>query len=300
MQFSWGAKLVISSRNNTKKPMSTIYVIMCNHPPTKAMGSLTKNVDSQPTLVGPDLVRKEDPLGLENKRSASPSETDGPQQKKHRVEEQPPAEREKEEASSNKTPLGQGNASYGDQDVLSGRGGGTNLHPGNRHYRDLILSHRQTYDIASKSKKPNVSRNIVQMVRDRGGKFLRKEKDDLYYDIGDEAAREKTSQALRHRTFEMRNKEDSRKQKLLKAKEEVRNKRGIWSLAIVGMTRLTRYTSSLYRLLSLLTTSPPRRMSSSVQWRLQSPSTPTYPPAKAQINYSKDRSTRIPSLDSIN
>jgi hypothetical protein len=197
-----------------KKPMSSIYLMMCNHPPTKAMGSLAKNADSQPTLVGPSSVGKEDPLELENKRSAPSSETDCPQQKKHRVEQ----------ASSKKTPSGQGNASYDDQDVLSGRGGGTNLHPGNRHYRDLILSHRQTYDIASKSKKPNVSRNIVQVVRDRGGKFLRKEKDGLYYDIGDEAAREKTSQALRHRTFEMRNKEDSRKQKQLKAKEEVRNK----------------------------------------------------------------------------
>ena len=116
--------------------------------------------------------------------------------------------------------------SYSDQDVLSGRGGGTNLHPGNRHYRDLILSHRRTYDIASKSKKPNVSRKIVQMIRDSGGRFLRKEKDGLYYDIGDDSAREKTSQALRHRTFEMRNKEDPSRQKPSKDKgmrSQVRN-----------------------------------------------------------------------------
>lgn len=110
---------------------------------------------------------------------------------------------------------------FTDQDVLSGRGGGTNLHPGNRFYRDLILSHRQSYDMASKAKKPAVSRKIVQMIRDRGGRFLRKEGDGLYHDIGDEAAREKTSQALRHRTFEMRNKEDSlRKRKPSKVTQE--------------------------------------------------------------------------------
>eukprot|EP00934_Nitzschia_sp_Nitz4_P006182 Nitzschia sp. Nitz4//scaffold60_size111251//44311//45485//NITZ4_004146-RA/size111251-augustus-gene-0.121-mRNA-1//-1//CDS//3329555561//6172//frame0 len=94
-------------------------------------------------------------------------------------------------------------------DVLSGRGGGTNLHPGNRHYRALILSHRHEYDLANKTNKPQVARKIVKLVRDRGGRFLRKERDGLYYDIGDEAAREKTSQALRHRTFEMRSRGDS-------------------------------------------------------------------------------------------
>ena len=89
--------------------------------------------------------------------------------------------------------------------VLSGRGGGTNLHPGNRYYRDLIFTMRKDYDNASKSKKPLVSKRIVAMVRENGGRFLSKNRNDgLYYDIGDAAAREKTSQALRHRTFEMR------------------------------------------------------------------------------------------------
>jgi hypothetical protein len=92
-----------------------------------------------------------------------------------------------------------------DRDVLSGRGGGTNLHPGNRCYRDLILSHRKEYDLASKAQKPSVSRQIVHLIRQNGGRFLRKDsKDGKYYEIGDDLAREKTSQALRHRTFEMR------------------------------------------------------------------------------------------------
>lgn len=97
---------------------------------------------------------------------------------------------------------------FGEADVLCGRGGGTNLHPGNRQYRDLILSETRNYDLANKTKKPGVARSIVAMIRESGGRFLRKGKDGLYYEIGDDAAREKTSQALRHRTFEMRNKED--------------------------------------------------------------------------------------------
>ena len=32
---------------------------------------------------------------------------------------------------------------FNDMDVLSGRGGGTNVHPGNRNFRDLINLHRR-------------------------------------------------------------------------------------------------------------------------------------------------------------
>ncbi|KAL3919785.1 MAG: hypothetical protein SGILL_003580 [Bacillariaceae sp.] len=99
----------------------------------------------------------------------------------------------------------QGIENYEALDVLCGRGGGTNLHEGNRFYRDLILSHRTTYDDASKSMKPEIARDIVMRIRERGGRFLRKDKEGLYYDIGDGEAKAKTSQALRHRTFELRN-----------------------------------------------------------------------------------------------
>ena len=53
--------------------------------------------------------------------------------------------------------------------------------------------------------KPEMSRQIVNKVRERGGRFLRKGRDGLYYEISDSEARSKTSQALRHRTFELRN-----------------------------------------------------------------------------------------------
>jgi hypothetical protein len=89
--------------------------------------------------------------------------------------------------------------------VLSGRGGGTNVHPGNRTFRDLINLHRRAYLKARKNDKPAISRAIVRSIRDATGRFLRKdEKTGLWFEIGDDAAREKTSQALRQRAPEMR------------------------------------------------------------------------------------------------
>jgi hypothetical protein len=52
----------------------------------------------------------------------------------------------------------------------------------------------------------DVARRIVKMIKERGGRFLQKGPDGLYREITDDSAREKTSQALRHRTFEMRSK----------------------------------------------------------------------------------------------
>ena len=82
---------------------------------------------------------------------------------------------------------------------------GTNVHPGNRNFRDMINKNRRTYLKARKNDKPAISRAIVRTVRERGGKFLKKdEKSGLWFEVGDDAAREKTSQALRQRAPEMR------------------------------------------------------------------------------------------------
>lgn len=85
------------------------------------------------------------------------------------------------------------------------RGGGTNVHPGNRTFRDLINLHRRAYLKARKNDKPAISRAIVRQIRENNGRFLKKdEKSGLWFEIGDDAAREKTSQALRQRAPEMR------------------------------------------------------------------------------------------------
>lgn len=122
-------------------------------------------------------------------------------------------------------------AHFNAKDVLFGRGGGTNLHPGNRFYRELIMSSRSTYDNASKAIKPEISRTIVEQVHNRGGRFLRKDRDGVYREVGKIVAKEKTSQALRHRTFELRNMEDPNRVKMggrWKQQAEKRSGTKVW------------------------------------------------------------------------
>eukprot|EP00980_Cylindrotheca_fusiformis_P017897 scaffold5682_cov140-Cylindrotheca_fusiformis.AAC.8 len=87
-------------------------------------------------------------------------------------------------------------------DVLFGRGGMTNGHPGNRRFRDVIALHRPDYIRATKMDKPKVARRIVRAIRQGNppGRFLKKSGDGKWYDVGDRCAAEKTSQGLRERS----------------------------------------------------------------------------------------------------
>ena len=58
---------------------------------------------------------------------------------------------------------------YSRNDVLCGRGGGTNVHPGNRCFRDLINTNRRAYLKARKNDKPAISRSIVRTIREMNG-----------------------------------------------------------------------------------------------------------------------------------
>ena len=92
-------------------------------------------------------------------------------------------------------------------DVLCGRGGGTNNHVGNELFRQMVNQKKRVYLNSCKRDKPAVSRGIVQAIRnlDPPGRFLqRNETTGMWYDIGDQKAREKTSQALREGAPEIR------------------------------------------------------------------------------------------------
>lgn len=103
----------------------------------------------------------------------------------------------------------------GVNDVMCGRGGGTNNHIGNIRFRQLVNGHKLRYLAATKSEKPMVSREVVTIWRGLNppGRFLMQEKkksDNIagskggqWYDIGDKKAREKASQCLRERTPEV-------------------------------------------------------------------------------------------------
>lgn len=95
-------------------------------------------------------------------------------------------------------------------DVLCGRGGATNSHSGNRSFRSMVKRHQDRYLKAKKRDKPSVASSIVELIRERGGRFLRRSDGStlsgevLWVDIGDERAKEKTCQALREGAPELR------------------------------------------------------------------------------------------------
>jgi len=98
----------------------------------------------------------------------------------------------------------------GENDVMCGRGGGTNNHVGNIRFRQLVNEHKLRYLAAPKVDKPKVARDVVQIWRAQSppGRFLTKSsaetasksKEVLWHDVGDQKAREKASQCLRERT----------------------------------------------------------------------------------------------------
>jgi hypothetical protein len=93
-------------------------------------------------------------------------------------------------------------------DVLCGRGGLTNHHPGNVFFRRLVRIKQEAYLKASKREKAGVAKEIVELIRglSPSGRFLKKDSKNpgVWVEIGDRKAREKTSQALREGAPELR------------------------------------------------------------------------------------------------
>jgi len=97
----------------------------------------------------------------------------------------------------------------GPHDVICGRGTKSNKNKGNILFRNLVKQHKRRYVDASKIDKPKVAREVMKIWRNQSpaGRFLmKKESDDqnkdqeVWFDIGDQKAREKASQCLRERT----------------------------------------------------------------------------------------------------
>eukprot|EP00540_Astrosyne_radiata_P013477 CAMPEP_0116841796 /NCGR_PEP_ID=MMETSP0418-20121206/11152_1 /TAXON_ID=1158023 /ORGANISM="Astrosyne radiata, Strain 13vi08-1A" /LENGTH=392 /DNA_ID=CAMNT_0004472319 /DNA_START=115 /DNA_END=1293 /DNA_ORIENTATION=+ len=98
--------------------------------------------------------------------------------------------------------------SISQNDVLCGRGGLTNHHPGNVFFRRLVRMKQESYLLASKRAKAGVAKEIVECIRglQPPGRFLKKDPQNpgVWVEIGDRKAREKTSQALREGAPELR------------------------------------------------------------------------------------------------
>uniref|UniRef100_A0A7S1USB0 DUF6824 domain-containing protein n=1 Tax=Grammatophora oceanica TaxID=210454 RepID=A0A7S1USB0_9STRA len=86
-----------------------------------------------------------------------------------------------------------------ENDVLMGRGGKNNQHVGNEKLRALARGQSENYRMSSKKGKSYISRELVKDVRNMSppGRFLKKQANGEWIDVGDEVAREKASQVLR-------------------------------------------------------------------------------------------------------
>lgn len=81
-------------------------------------------------------------------------------------------------------------------DVICGRGGKANTHPGNRSFREEAGRLRAWYEASSKSEKFAISSLLVEEVLKRGGRFIKRNAGGWAEADGDDA-RKKASQALR-------------------------------------------------------------------------------------------------------
>jgi hypothetical protein len=106
------------------------------------------------------------------------------------------------EVANNSIPQAIANSDLKDDDVICERGGKSNNHVGNKRYRGLIMASKESYQEATtKEVKNQVTQSVVDEVRRRGGRFLRKhpEIEEAYMELPDDKVRTKTSQALRER-----------------------------------------------------------------------------------------------------
>ena len=83
-------------------------------------------------------------------------------------------------------------------DVLYGRGDFTNNHAGNIFFRNLVDEYHNEYVNAKKGMKTSVAKKVVFLIRNNGGRFLKKNEDkDLWFEVGDKNAITKTLSTFR-------------------------------------------------------------------------------------------------------
>jgi hypothetical protein len=84
-------------------------------------------------------------------------------------------------------------------DVLCGRGGRSNHHPGNKRYRQVVSEMKASYrNIEAKSAKTDLSKAILDHVYSYGGRFIKQDRaTGRAYVLTVAESRKKTSQALR-------------------------------------------------------------------------------------------------------
>eukprot|EP00934_Nitzschia_sp_Nitz4_P009134 Nitzschia sp. Nitz4//scaffold13_size275219//118818//119273//NITZ4_000869-RA/size275219-processed-gene-0.85-mRNA-1//1//CDS//3329535999//9124//frame0 len=96
-----------------------------------------------------------------------------------------------------------------DTDIVCGRGAPVNWQKGNQVFRQLIEDHQTTYLCAKRCDKPRIASEILEAIRARGGRFVRRVKTSYggrfgWEEIEEKRAYEKVCQALREGAPELR------------------------------------------------------------------------------------------------
>ena len=90
------------------------------------------------------------------------------------------------------------------EDILAGRGGGTNRHEGNIRFRDEARRLRIIYkdEQTDRRTKYVISQELVTRVGQYNGRFLEKGHDGRWYEMDENSARKKASQVLREEKWD--------------------------------------------------------------------------------------------------
>jgi hypothetical protein len=106
-------------------------------------------------------------------------------------------------------------------DIVCGRGAPTNYHQGNEEFRYIVEDYQTSYLCAKRSDKPGVAFKLLEVVKSRGGRFLKRQKASgrqAWTEVGEKQAYEKACQALRDGAPELR-----REMMAASKKKELRN-----------------------------------------------------------------------------
>lgn len=85
-----------------------------------------------------------------------------------------------------------------DHDILCGRSRESFHHVGNRYLRTLVAIHLKRYIVGNRAEKTKMAKEVVNAVRESGGKFIKfDEARNLWFEIDEKGARSKVAHAFR-------------------------------------------------------------------------------------------------------
>eukprot|EP00934_Nitzschia_sp_Nitz4_P005550 Nitzschia sp. Nitz4//scaffold13_size275219//172280//173041//NITZ4_000890-RA/size275219-processed-gene-0.98-mRNA-1//1//CDS//3329536062//5540//frame0 len=96
-----------------------------------------------------------------------------------------------------------------DKDIVCGRGAPSLVHPGNQSFRELIKQHEPEYLCAKRSDKPLIAMEVLEELRRRGVRFVRrihKRGGYIWVEVEENKAYDKVCQSLREGAPELRRK----------------------------------------------------------------------------------------------